>query len=86
MYMFLVKYSGGGIDDPFSINIFITSDQDIAEKYVKKFNDILARWKQYYKKFEQQGVIADEFVQEYGDRWWRLYDIKRCHYEIIQVR
>lgn len=87
---YLVKYYGGGWDDNYEVDIFVTNKKSKATKYVTKFNRILKKWKKYYKQFEtvKCGIqwISDEYVQKHYDRWNKLRNITRCYYEEVEFR
>jgi hypothetical protein len=85
--MYLVKYHGGDIDDSYSTAIFVTVSKYTADKYAEKFNAILKKYKDHYKKYEdEQGWAKEEYVQEYSERWWQLQNITACYVEEIELR
>lgn len=89
--MYIVKYSGGSVDDYYTANIFVTHDKSKAEEYVKRYNEILSKWREYYKKYEENSGtshawIKDEFVNEYFDRWYQLNNVDHCYWEEIELR
>jgi len=87
---YLVRYSGGSYEDAFDVVIFATNKKSTATKYCTKFNRMLKKWKDYYKKFETEkyGVmtwLADEHFDKFN-RWNKLQNISRCYYEVVSVR
>lgn len=85
--IYIVYYSRGSYDDYEEINIFATTSLNKAQKYVKKFNSIHRKWKDYYKQYEDSREwIKDEFVHHYFDRWNELREINKCSIEKLDVR
>jgi len=88
--MYLVSYSTGSYEDFDTHDIFITYNKKVAIKYVKKFNSILKKWKDYYSKYEEPYAsirwIKDEYVDIYFDRWMSLRETNECFYNEIEVR
>jgi hypothetical protein len=88
--IYLVHYSGGYYDDYFVDTIFATPDKSVAEKYVKKFNDMLNKWREYYSQFEidEEGTrwIAPEHVEKKFARWNSIEYIHECYFTQIEVR
>ena len=88
--IYLVSYSGGDYDDYYTIIIFATTKKSTAVKYVKKFNSILKKWKNYYSQFEENELgfkwIKDEYVEQHFNRWDCLRNINNCYYQEITVR
>lgn len=84
--MYIVKYSTGSWDDYYQINIFVTTDKEMAEKYVEKFNNILKKWKEYYSQFKDEyGGIKDEYLKM-SDRFYSLMEINKCSFKEIEIR
>jgi len=88
---YLVKYYGGMYDDYYNTNIFVTTKKSTATKYCAKFNNLLKKWKKYYKQYEVKKYgfmiwIADEYVEKHFDRWDKLQNITKCYYEEISFK
>jgi enamine deaminase RidA (YjgF/YER057c/UK114 family) len=84
--MYLVKYCGGDMDDFYSVDIFITSDKKKAERYVRRFNRILAKWKSYFKSLEDEsGWPKDEHV-DMLHRWYTITSVNKCYITTIKIR
>jgi Fe-S oxidoreductase len=84
--MYIVKYSGGEWDDYYTSDIFVTSNKEVAEKYVEKFNNILKKWKEYYSQFAgDYGSIKEEYIEMY-DRFYSLKGINKCYFKEIEIR
>jgi hypothetical protein len=89
--IYLVKYSTGSHSNYREIIVFATNKKSKAIKYVTKFNRILKKWKEYYSQYEENEYnvmrwIKNEYVQQYFDRWYSLYNIDRCYYLKIEFR
>lgn len=85
--IYLVNMSGGNPDDCFDYTLFATTDKDLAERYVEKFNRILAKAKDYKKKFEDNNEwIKHEYFEQYYDRWSRITYANICYYTEIEIR
>jgi hypothetical protein len=87
-YFYIVKYRGGEYEDFYTKDIFITSDFEKVKKYVKKFNSILKKWKEYYSKYEDKSLGWADSSAPYHifEAWYRLRMIDECYYEEIEIR
>lgn len=87
--IYVVKMCGGSYEDYYETNIFVTFNKNTAEKYIKKFNSILKKWKDYYRQYtdKEHGFefIKDEHIR-YFDRWNKLKNIFEVYYEKIELR
>jgi len=87
---YLVRYCGVSYDDYYGAVIFVTDKKTTATKYCSKFNNMLKKWKEYYKQFETDKFgmkwIADEHVERHFDRWNSLQNITKCYYEEVSFR
>lgn len=89
--MYIVKYCGGSYDDFYDHTIFVTDNKKTATNYVKKFNSILKKWKDYYNQYtstEEFAIdwIKDEYSDKYFDRWYSLRAVTKCYYEKVEKR
>lgn len=88
--MYIVRYCGGGYDDWYETNVFVTDKKAKATKYVTKFNKLLKKWKEHYKHYEDKEFgmdwIKDEYVQQHFDRWNSLRNINKCYWNEIELR
>ena len=88
--IFLVRCSYGSYDDYLEKVIFVTENKSKAVKYVRKYNAILKKWKEYYSQYEEPLYtykwIKKEFVNQYFDRWNKLQRLNKCSFEKIEVR
>ena len=85
--MIAVKYYDGEQEEcSYIVTLFVTFDEQIAIDYVNKFNSILEKWKNYYKQFEEDGWIKEEFEAKHFRRWFKVHTITRCYYTKIEVR
>jgi len=84
--MHLVKYSAGYLDDYHELEVFVTFDKELAERYVEKFNTLLAKLKEHCKRFENEnGWIKDEYMDVF-DRWHKIKDVNNCYITAIEIR
>lgn len=88
---YLVRYYGGSYEDAFNVVVFATKKKSTATKYCTKFNQMLKKWKDYYRKFETKKYgkmtwITDEHINTKFYRWNKLQKIIRCYYEVVSVR
>lgn len=84
--MYIVKYSAGEWDDYYQVNIFVTADKELAEKYVEKFNSILKKWKDYFSQFvDEYGLFKEEYEEMY-DRYYVITKVDICYYNEIEFR
>jgi hypothetical protein len=91
--IYLVKYWGGDWDDHYTHIVFATTNKSVATKYVKKFNSVLKKWKEYYKQFEYKndeiwgtGWIKNEHIEQHYNRWSRLRSIDKCYWDEVEIR
>ena len=55
--MYLVQYSVGDWDS-YTVNVFVTDDEEYAKTYVEKFRTKLKKWKNHYEKRVYSARIA----------------------------
>ena len=84
--MYLVWYAGGGWDNEFTVELFVTKDKKLATDYVEKFNSILRKWQDYYRQFTDDGFLMDDYESKYFMRWDCLSEINGCYWREIEVR
>lgn len=88
--IYIIKYRGGDYEDYYEKIIFATTYKTKAIAYVRRFNRILKKWKNYYKQFETKhcGItwIKEEYIDKYFQRWYSLQEIDRCFFESIELR
>lgn len=96
--IYLVKYYGGENEwedeNYYSKIIFATIDENVAIKYVTKFNNILQRWQSYYGKFGKfercrgyNSALKNEFFGGVRSRrFYCLMEITKCYYDKIEAR
>jgi hypothetical protein len=83
--MILVYYTTGCYDDFTRITIFVTEDEELAKRYVEKFNRILKYWKDYwYTIVNEDNWLEDD---EYDFiRWNQVTETNQAYFEKIEVR
>lgn len=87
--MYLVQYSVGDWDS-YTVNVFVTADEEIAKDYVEKFRAKLKKWKNYYEKiFGVDGYwIYSESILEnkHYKRFCQIMEINNAYYLKIELR
>lgn len=86
---YLVKYQGGSWDDYYNANVFVTLNEETAKKYIDKANKMLLKWKEYFKKFEDEsGWFDDEkhSVDDWYMRWKQIKNISNFYFETITIK
>lgn len=70
--------------------IFCTTSKSKADKWRRKFNRILKKWREYYSQYEEkQGSlnwIKDEYVETKFGRWHKLHDIYEAFAWEVELR
>lgn len=85
--IFIVEYSTGDWDDYCVNSIFATSNEKTAIRYVNKFNDILEKWKNYYRRFQDKdGYLDDNISNEIGHRYYQIIGINKAFYYKLELR
>ena len=83
-YCYLVYYDWGSHGDYSQIELFVTKDFDVAQKYIDKFNAMLSKWAEYY------GNLIDKFEyktsQHIIDRWNQIYEINKAYINKVELR
>ena len=85
--IYIVKYSSDNYDDYTETEIFATFDKKKAEKYVKRFNKLLKKWKKYF--FERFGSPCYEINENDYYIFYRyitITEINRCFLTEIKIR
>jgi serine/threonine protein kinase HipA of HipAB toxin-antitoxin module len=87
---YLVCYGEGGWGNYKHINVFVTSNKEVADSYVKKFNTLLSKLEDFY--FD----IVDSFYEkeiEFGEKEicleeksHRVRDVSEAFIKEIEVR
>jgi hypothetical protein len=86
---YIVYYTGGDYDTYYERNIFITNNKSLAQRYVKKFNNMLKKWLNYYNQFTEKKYGVLWLKEEHHDkyfRWDALRSIDKCYFQEINFR
>ena len=83
--MFLVYYTYGGYDTFTRITIFVTEDEELAKRYVEKFNRILKHWKDYWNTIVNEDNWLDSDEYDFH-RWYQITESNEAEYKKIEVR
>lgn len=78
MKMYLVFRQINEYEDAWTENIFVTSDEEKAKKYVEKYNRILDTSIEIYQ--------TESYRKINEKRYWRLYHTHEADYEEIETR
>ncbi len=88
--IYIIKYRGGDYEDYYEKIIFATTYKTKAISYVRRFNRILKKWKNYYSQFETKhcGItwIKEEYIDQYYQRWYSLQKIDKCFFASVELR
>jgi len=100
--MYIVKTFSFVVGEHDVVDLFVTKNKDFAESYVNRFNDIMSRYKQFYKTLEEHEYpdllkepdfidddiyyVLSEENDNFFDRWHKLNNFIRCYFEEIEVR
>jgi hypothetical protein len=88
--MYIVAYCVGYSEYSWDTIVFVTSNIMIAKKYCLKFNRMLEKWKKHYSQYETKKYgsiwIKDEFSKTKYHRWAMLRDLRRCHFDEVEIR
>jgi hypothetical protein len=90
MKTYLAKYSRGSYDDYRTIDVFVTDDKELAQKWVNKFNTKLSHWKKHFSKYshEWSAQILDERFYDIinGERFDDIMETNEAFITEIEVR
>ena len=82
--VYLVGYSTGQYDDFYIVNVFITENEEIAKKWVEKFNKIHSVWKKYFKERFEDAEKEEDY--QHWDRYYQITEINSAFYKPIKFR
>jgi hypothetical protein len=77
--MFLIQYSSGQWEDYYTVNVFVTEDEELAKSYVNKFRAKLKKWKDYYNS-------KDSIRDKHYDRYCQIMETNNAYYLKIEIR
>jgi hypothetical protein len=91
MKYYIARYSTGSCDDYTKIDVFVTEDKELVEKWVEKFNAKLAHWKEYFKQFgnaDYNHTVIDEIYLDRvnTDTFYRVMECNGAFYSEIECR
>ena len=75
--LFIVMGSSGEWYDYTRYHFFVTTDEELAQKWVDKYNRILAKWREFYRE------LNDSVYDEHWG-WNRYYDVMNRHSAFIE--
>lgn len=85
--MYLVGYTTGEYDDYCVVNVFVTDEESIAEKWVEKFNNKLNIWKPFYEKTYNSLISLNDYREHYVfERYYVVCEINTAFYKKIEYR
>jgi hypothetical protein len=87
--MYLVQYSVGDWDS-YTVNIFVTDNEELAKLYVEKFRTKLKKWKDYYSKMfgidSDLFCLEDELQNKHYNRFCQIMNTNNAYYLKIELR
>jgi hypothetical protein len=87
--MYLVQYSVGDWDS-YTVNVFVTDDEEVAKAYVEKFRTKLKKWKDYYEKMfgvDSDWLYSDSSLEsKHYNRFCQIMEVNNAYYLKIEVR
>jgi len=86
--MYVVKYSKGSYDDYHELDIFVTADKQVVDKYIEKFNKRLDYWKEYMNSFKDEYGYRDDkkCTTAISYRYYDVVDIGYAFVEEVELR
>jgi hypothetical protein len=88
---YIARYSTGSYEDYTNIDVFVTEDKELVERWVEKFNSKLECWKDYFKRFGNayyNYTILDEafYDKVNNDAFYRVMECNGAFYSEIEFR
>jgi hypothetical protein len=87
--IYLVQYSVGDWDS-YTVNIFVTDNEELAKLYVEKFRTKLKKWKDYYSKMfgidSDLFCLEDELQNKHYNRFCQIMNTNNAYYLKIELR
>jgi hypothetical protein len=87
--MYLVQYSVGDWDS-YTVNIFVTDNEELAKLYVEKFRAKLKKWKDYYTEMfgvDSDWIYSEDNVQnKHYNRFCQIMEVNNAYYYKIEIR
>lgn len=84
--IYVVQYSTGAYESFEKVMVFATESEEIAIKYIDKFNTILKKWQEYYAQFFNSDDDSSDQLRKYYQRWDSINDVNKAFYEEIEIR
>ena len=85
--IYIAKYSTGEYEDFTEHIVFASTNKSKVTKWCTKFNKMIKKWSDYYKKYEDNfGWIKVEYVTKHYKRWYWLRTITKAYYEETEIR
>jgi hypothetical protein len=85
--MYIVQYSVGDWES-YTVNVFVTADEEIAKAYVEKFRSKLKKWKDYYEKMFGPGWrhLGGDVENKHYNRFCQIMETNNAYYLKIKLR
>jgi hypothetical protein len=85
--MYIVQYSVGDWES-YTVNVFVTADEEIAKAYVDKFRAKLKKWKDYYKEMFGLGWrhLEGNVENKHYNRFCQIMETNNAYYLKIELR
>ena len=85
--IYIAKYSKGRYEDETEYIVFASTNKSKVTKWCTKFNKMIKKWSDYYKKYEYSfGWIKDEYITKHFERWNLLRKINEAYFEETEIR
>ena len=89
--LYIARYSTGSHNDYTKIDVFVTEDKELVEKWVEKFDAKLAHWKEYFKQFGDElyaySILDSAFYDKINDdTFYRVMECNGAFYSEIECR
>ena len=85
--IYIAKYSTGRYEDYTEHIVFASTNKSKVTKWCTKFNKMIKKWSDYYKKYEGDfGGIKDEYITKHFGRWNWLRNINEAYFEETEIR
>ena len=89
--LYIAKYSSGSYNEHKLISVFVSDDKEFVEKWVEKFNNRLAYWKDYFKQFIDKNYswvrLDDKYLYKINsDRFYQVMECNKAFIDKIEYR
>ena len=86
MKMYIVSYSSGSDEDWREYLIFATHDEEKADKYIEKANNMLEKWCRFLEEKLDNELAKELDIYPLNPRYEQLEEINGFYKQEIEVR